>query len=966
MDNKNKVEKYKITKELASFYDHIKTEWIGEVSSWSYELKHKKSLAKILLLHNNDIEKSFTIGFKTPPKDSTGVFHIIEHSVLCGSKKFPLKEPFVNLIKSSMATFLNAMTFDDKTIYPVATTNEKDLYNLMQVYLDAVFFPNIYKNKNIFYQEGGHKTIDESNKLNFCGVVYNEMCGNYSSTENVLYEHVMRQLFPNTCYANVSGGRPDAIKNLSYQEFLEEHNAHYNLSNAYIVLYGNFNINNMLKFLDTEYLSKKEEIDKWRQNSNSGVKLNSYSARSINTQSLHTASHKKVKMKTSPDNTDAVLGYVIERDHTKIIATNILLDVIAGSEASPLKNKLLKTGLFADINFELEDSICQPVVFVNCKKTKAGVAETLNKKISSICTDLLKDGLDHTLIEAAIKRFEFLLKENSPEYSHGIDATISLMSTWLYDDSQSTLGLKYNDVITFLKKNIKFGYFEKLLCSLFIENNFFASVEIVPTKDTQENAVYATESEKLAVESICRDLDLWQQTQDTKEAENSLPVLTLNDIEQNKPLPSYKKQDNFLIHDTKIDGITYTNFYIKVNSIDFEDVTYLSLLASLFSKLDTQKHNALELDTIITNHLGSLNFSLHVSNVYKKNNKPDLYFVIKTSCLDNELNNLTDILEEILFATKFENKELIRSLIKQQITYIEQKFVESGHISSFNRAMSYFSPSAVLNEKAYGIDYYKFIKDLDLNFETNFNDLSSKFFNLKQKLLHANLLVSYSGENENLKIIKSWVNYNFKQNENSSSLNIPRPKNLNEAFIIPSNVGYASCVVDLDILDYLKGAMKIVCSAITYDYLWNEVRVKNGAYGSQAMHTKFGSLIFYSYRDPNFKNTYSVYDNVSNWLANVDITKEQLDLYIISTIGKLDKPKTVRETISLLDHNYLSKYPNTLINVIRTQALNAKLSDIKTIANALNKINNNQYRCMFNSEETCKYSEMNIKNIFSL
>lgn len=384
----------------------------------AYEFVHASG-AKLLYLENEDPELAFTIGFKTLPKDSTGVFHILEHSVLCGSKKFPVKEPFTNLLKSSMQTFLNAMTFPDKTIYPVASTNEKDFYNLVNVYMDAVLYPNIYKNKNIFYQEGGHKTPN-----GFSGVVFNEMSGVYSDPQEHIFEGLMKQLFPGSCYAFSSGGAPEVIKTLTYEEYLAQHNTNYCLKNAYIIVYGNLEIEKMFKFLNDNYLSNEEELKEWR----GSTPTTSQGCFNSNYKFEDGHMPYKIEVQTHKENAECGAGYVLERDHKKLAATRVLLNAIASSNESPLKKSLMDEKFCADIDFDMLSEVYEPFIIVECKSSKENASENLLQLISQKVKEITTKGISKNLLEAALSNIEFKLKERIPDCTTGLDCSITLMS----------------------------------------------------------------------------------------------------------------------------------------------------------------------------------------------------------------------------------------------------------------------------------------------------------------------------------------------------------------------------------------------------------------------------------------------------------------------------------------------------------------------------------------------------------
>ena len=532
---------------------------LPEIDGVAYTLLHEVSGAKLLYLQNSDENKAFSIAFRTPPADDTGVFHILEHSVLCGSEKFPVKEPFVNLLKTSMQTFLNAMTFGDKTLYPVASTNDQDLMNLADVYMDAVLHPNIYRKRQVFEQEGWHYEVaaaqdgadaaDAKPQLAYNGVVYNEMKGALSDATSVLYDQLQASLFPDTPYAFESGGTPEAIPTLTYEHYLEEHERHYRLDNSYLTLYGNVDLDRMLAFLDERYLTPVAAEQEQRAQERAAAGLEPLAPRTLDEQVPVCALGVKRTMQTAPENACMGLGYVIGhvRERTRIVATDILLDAIAGSNEAPLKRALLDAGLAEDVQAYLADSVQQPFAVIQLRGLAADAPERLRGVVNDELARLAAGGLDHALVEASLSRAEFVMRERDFGVADGVALTMSALCGWLYDDKLATTYLRYEDDFAYLRKALDEGYFEDLITSVFLNSQHMAEVEIVPIEQADDGeserlaavAANFTDDDFARVEAEVAKLRELQEAPDSPEALACLPQLTVDDIGPAPAEPAY-------------------------------------------------------------------------------------------------------------------------------------------------------------------------------------------------------------------------------------------------------------------------------------------------------------------------------------------------------------------------------------------------------------------------------------------
>lgn len=928
----------------------------------AYQLKHKSG-ARLLYLENEDPEMAFGVGFKTLPKDSTGVFHILEHSVLCGSRKFPVKEPFTNLLKSSMQTFLNALTYPDKTFYPVASTNEKDLYNLIDIYMDAVFFPNIYKNPNIFYQEGGHPVLKSKDKKSFNGVVYNEMKGVYSEPQEHLFDGLLSQLFPESCYSYSSGGDPKVIPSLTYEEYLAQHNTNYCLENSYIIVYGNLDIKKMLQFLDNNYLSLTDEMSKWRNGvgkTQIGTLQHNYT---------NTSSTKKIEVKTSKDNAECGAAFVINRDSKKQLAAKILIDALASSNESPLKKALLSKNFAADIDFDILNEIYQPFIFVECKNTLPNVADKFFDTLTEEIKNLSNKGISKDLIRASISNNEFILREKNPSFTTGVDCALTVMNSWLYDENDPVSSIKYIDDIEFLKSQIDTDYFDKLANEIFVDNKHTAKVEIIPCdKDNFCDIEKTNEDQSKQIEKLCSNLEKWQASPDTQEDEAKLPVMKKSDVGKINLYPETEKLDyapNCFRYKMSSNSISHINRYYPLNNLDMEELKYAAVLCLCLGKLRTTKHSAEEIDLISQEKIGHLDFACSIFEDFYDYNKLDVRLSVRSSALEENNDYLANFVDEILYETQFDDYDKIKTIINQQKVYMEQNFISNGHTSSLSRALSYILPRYVINEQTCGVDFYIFIKNILNNFDNNAESICQKLTNLSSKVFANAPTISFVASDKSIKSFFEQTKINFDESKQGSSIKI-NCENKKEAFLIPSNVNYCAMANDLRLHNSnskKSGSLIVASKIIGLDYLWNEVRVKNGAYGAGMLVVNRGTMQFYSYRDPKLKKTFDNYANSCKWLANTDFSDQTLDNYIISSVAKIDAPQVARNIMLTLDNYYFSGIDQNKRTKTRQQMIDTKLKDIKDAGQTFLSVIDSSAKCVFGSQNIEKLKDDGFKII---
>lgn len=954
---------------------------LPEINGTAFILKHELSGAKLMHLANDDANKAFSIAFRTPPQDDTGVFHILEHSVLCGSDKFPVKEPFVDLLKSSMQTFLNAMTFSDKTMYPVASTNEQDLFNLMDVYLDAVFHPAIYHKKAVFEQEGWHYELEEAEaqesqdparKLVYNGVVFNEMKGALSDSSSVLYDELQKALFPDTAYAFESGGTPEGIPTLTYEGYLDEHRRHYQLSNSYTVLYGDLDIERSLAWLDERYFTPVHEEELRNQEERREAGADPLLPRAIEAQAPVCNLGLTKTMRTAPENAVAGAGFVIgdAGQRTRVMATDILLDALFGSNEAPMKRAMLDSGIAEDVSAFVADAMKQPFVVIQLKKQQDETAADLVPTIEREIAKLLDAGLSKDLIEAAISHEEFVMREHDFGLADGVAHAMSCLAGWLYDDSLATTYLRYEDDFRFLREALEGAYFDDLARSLFLQNNHRASVAVVPTQSdddnvlrTQLDALQASMSEA-ELNAIVEEVDVlreMQMTPDSDEAKATLPHLTTHDIDNAPAETPLDVVDDTpmrcLRHHIQTHGIAYAYRYFDATRVSFEELPYVSLLALVLGKLGTVRHSAAEIDTLVQGKLGNLSF---FTDLYERADDPavtDLKFVVSSSALESNAAWLATLPREIMHETDFTDTAKIRDLVAQNVIYLEQSFAGAGHSRAMARVRSYYSRAGLILEQLSNVDFYRFAKDLLENWEEKSTDLPAILSGLAARLFADDAcVISLSGSDE--AIASFWAEDSrccagaFPAADAQKKLVVPAPVARNEAFIVPSDVTYSSVGYDRRLLNQpYTGTWAVASRALTYDFLWNEVRVKGGAYGVGFGATYSGNMRFYSYRDPHVDETIERFEQSAAYLRAFNPSKTEMDGFVVSSTAGFDTPKKARELARRQAGQYFAGIPTDQRALTRSQIIETSVDTIRGLADAVQATADKKLVCVFGNKE---------------
>lgn len=966
-------------------------ETVPELDSDAYVLRHTVSGARLLYLACDDENKAFAIGFKTPPADSTGVFHILEHSVLCGSAKFPVKEPFVDLIKSSMQTFLNAMTYPDKTIYPVATTNEQDLYNLMDVYLDAVFNPAIYTKPTIFEQEGWHYELDlpesaegeggdssaslREGTLRYNGVVFNEMKGALSDPMSVLDDAVNAALYPDTAYAHESGGDPRAIPALTYEQFLDTHARHYNPSNSYITLYGDLDVDRALAFLDERYLSQPSAASRRMDAAvAAGEDPSALAPNPLGVQTPVTCEYKRVEMATTPENALVGLGLVLGSalDRKRTIAADILFEALLGSNEAPVKKAILAASLGGNVVSYTAAESLQPYELIMLQNAQPGVARELRRVFQDACRDLREHGVPRERLEAIISSNEYDLRQRDYGIADGVAIACDALSTWLYDDDAATLALKYGPVYKELRSELDGTYFEDLLRELVLENDHMALVELVPV-DAGAGSEGAEAAELAAKRDAMTDAELAnvvertaalraaQEAEDTPEDKATLPRLRVSDIGEARPEPPLVVDTTAPIvclrHDIPTNRLAYAMQYFDLSCVAFEDLPYVTLLCRLLKQLPTREHSAEELDNLLAGKLGFLSFTTEVMT------QPEVdgvrpYLLVSAGALSEKIDALASLPREVWSSTLLADADAdrVRDVLTQIRIGLEQGFINNGHSAALGRAMSYSSPSAVVREQLSGVDFYLFLRDLLEHFDERVDGLRTKLAELAGRIFVADgCMASFTGSDEDFDAY--WdaagnLGLGAGDGAGRDALVVPAPCDRHEAFVIPSDICFAARACDPRRLGLdVTGAWAVAANALSYDYLWNEIRVKGGAYGCGFRAAGERQTAFYTYRDPAIDPSIERVERAGAWLGSFEPDEAAFEGFIVSCVSGMDAPVKPYALTKRRNTTYLAGLDPHAREERRAQMLAATPGELRSLGTDVTRIAAESPTCVFGGRD---------------
>lgn len=965
-------------------YEVQKEEDLKGIKAKGYLLRHRKSGARVVYIENDDNNKVFSIGFRTPPSDSTGVPHIMEHSVLCGSRNFPAKDPFVELVKGSLNTFLNAMTYPDKTVYPVASCNDQDFQNLMHVYMDAVFYPNIYEHEEIFRQEGWSYQLDSAeDKLKYNGVVYNEMKGAFSSPEGVLDRVILNTLFPDTSYANESGGDPEVIPELTYEQFLDFHRKYYHPSNSYIYLYGDMDIEEKLHWLDQEYLGKydREPVDS-----------------RIRFQEPFAEMQEKVipysiaSEESEEDNTylsyNKVVGTSLDKE--LYLAFQILDYALLSAPGAPLKKALTDAGIGKDIMGSYDNGIYQPIFSVIAKNANEEQKEEFIQVIEDVLRASVKNGIDTKAIEAGINYYEFRYREaDFGNYPKGLMYGLQMMDSWLYDEEKPFIHIEALDTFEFLKKQIGTGYYEELIQKYLLDNPHGAIVIVTPEKGRTARMEAELEEklqkykESLTAEEVeafvqkTQALEAYQSEPESEENLEKIPVLKREDISREiEPIINEEMTlagVPVIFHEIETNGIGYVDVLFDMSLVEEQDLPYVGILQSVLGIIDTKRYDYGTLFNEINVNTGGIGTSLElyndVTNIREKAFKAT--FEIKGKALYGKLPVAFDMMREILMESKLNDGKRIREILAMLKSRLLMKFQSSGHVTAVLRAQSYASPAAKLKDMTNGIAFYETVSYIEEHFEEEKEKLSEKLIDLSKKLFCGdNMMLSYTAAREGLEGLEEMVeklkNSLHTRTAEEDKRCVIHCEKKNEGFKTASKVQYvakAGNFIDLGVA--YTGALQILKVIMSYDYLWQNIRVKGGAYGCMSNFNRIGEGYFVSYRDPNLKRTLDVYDGVVDYLKNFTVSERDMTKYIIGTMSGIDQPMTPASKGERSMNLYMNKVSAEMIREERNQILDAEQDDIRALYKVAEAVLQADQMCVIGGEDKIEEEKELFKTLTS-
>lgn len=963
-------------------YEILDEHRVEDVQSDGFILKHKKSGARIAILSNNDDNKVFYIGFRTPPEDETGVPHIIEHTTLCGSKKFPVKDPFIELAKGSLNTFLNAMTYPDKTVYPVASCNDQDFKNLMDVYLDAVFNPNITKYEEIFKQEGWHYELtgkDDELKIN--GVVYNEMKGAYSSPDEVLSSQIYRSLFPDNTYSKDSGGNPEYIPKLTYEAYLDFYHKYYHPSNSYIYLYGDMDVVERLEWLDKEYLSlydyKKVNSEINKQPAFDKIK--------------NVEAQYSITMDDSQENKtylsyNRVVGDTL--DEMLYQAFDVLDYALVSSPGAPVKQALIDAGIGDDVYGSYDAGILQPVFSFVAKNANASQADEFESIIENTLKEVVKTGINKEALLAGINSSEFKFREaDFGQFPKGLLFGLNCLDSWLFDDMKPFIHLECLGTFAKLRKAVDTDYFEKLIQEYLLDNTHGSSVTVKPKRglgNEREEALAKELSDYKAslsdeeIKKLIEDtehLKKYQEEPSSDEDLRKLPMLTRADMKKNA-MPFSNIEDELLDvkvvrHDIESNGIDYISFLFDAGDFAQSELGYLGFFTNALGLVSTEKYSYTDLANATNIYTGGISTGTASHPDIKDRNNFVFKFEVKLKVLEKNLDKALELMEQMLLTSDFTDTKRLGELVAQIKARLQANLSSSGHLVAAMRSMSSFSRYALYQDELKGIAFYRSICHIEKELSESPKSVSDKLAAIAKKLFARNrMLISFTGNNEAYgnakpsleKVIAGFDKMSAIGNQAEVHFNTAK-----EAFIDASQIQYVAKTGDFICEGYeYTGALRLLRIILSYDYLWINVRVKGGAYGCMNTFLRSGESYFVSYRDPNLSDTLDVYDKIPEYIKSFSPDERDMTKYIIGTFSALDTPMNPEAKGSRSLSAYLEGITYEQIQKERNEILNAQPEDIRRLADLVEAVLKKDSICVIGNENMIKESAGLFENVEKL
>lgn len=963
-------------------YEILDEHRVEDVQSDGFILRHKKSGARIAILSNNDDNKVFYIGFRTPPEDETGVPHIIEHTTLCGSKKFPVKDPFIELAKGSLNTFLNAMTYPDKTVYPVASCNDQDFKNLMDVYLDAVFNPNITKYEEIFKQEGWHYELtgkDDELKIN--GVVYNEMKGAYSSPDEVLSSQIYRSLFPDNTYSKDSGGNPEYIPKLTYEAYLDFYHKYYHPSNSYIYLYGDMDVVERLEWLDKEYLS---QYDYKKVNSEINKQPAFDEIKNVEAQ-------YSITMDDSQENKtylsyNRVVGDSL--DEMLYQAFDVLDYALVSSPGAPVKQALIDAGIGDDVYGSYDAGILQPVFSFVAKNANASQADEFENIIENTLKEVVKTGINKEALLAGINSSEFKFREaDFGQFPKGLLFGLNCLDSWLFDDMKPFIHLECLDTFAKLRRAVDTDYFEKLIQEYLLDNTHGSSVTVKPKRglgNEREEALAKELSDykaSLSDEEIDKlieeteHLKKYQEEPSSDEDLRKLPMLTRADMKK-EAMPFSNIEDTLsdvkvVRHDIESNGIDYISFLFDAGDFAQSELGYLGFFTNALGLVSTENYSYTDLANATNIYTGGISTGTASHPDIKDRNNFVFKFEVKLKVLEKNLDKALELMEQMLLSSDFTDTKRLGELVAQIKARLQANLSSSGHLVAAMRSMSSFSRYALYQDELKGVAFYRSICRIEKELSESPKSVSDKLAAIAKKLFARNrMLISFTGNNEAYgnakpsleKVITGFDKMSAVGNQAEVHFNTAK-----EAFIDASQIQYVAKTGDFICEGYeYTGALRLLRIILSYDYLWINVRVKGGAYGCMNTFLRSGESYFVSYRDPNLSDTLDVYDRIPEYIKSFSPDERDMTKYIIGTFSALDTPMNPEAKGSRSMSAYLEGISYEQIQKERNEILNAQPEDIRRLADLVEAVLKKDSICVIGNENMIKESAGLFENVEKL
>ncbi|HBA48028.1 MAG TPA: peptidase M16 [Lachnospiraceae bacterium] len=963
-------------------YEVIEKREIADINSVTYLCRHKKTGARVALVSNDDDNKVFYIGFRTTPKDSTGVAHILEHSVLCGSREFPIKDPFIELAKGSLNTFLNAVTYPDHTVYPVASCNDRDFQNLMHVYLDAVFYPNIYQNEAIFRQEGWHYELDENGELSYNGVVYNEMKGALSSPDSILFQEITAALYPHTTYSCESGGDPKVIPELTYEQFLDFHRTYYHPSNSYIYLYGNMDMAEKLAFIDEHYLSAYDALQ---------VDSEVNSEAPFDTPVRRVREFPISEGENADENTylawNLSVGDTLDRE--LYVAFQILDYVLCTVPGAPLKKALIDKGIGKDVYSMYDNDLKQPCFSVVAKGTSVDREEEFKDTIKEVLEGIVRDGFDRKALLAAINHYEFKYREaDFGSFPKGLMYGLSVLSSWMYDDSKPFIHIEANATYAKLRQRVEEGYFEALVKKYFLDNTHAAMVILQPKEGlakAEEESLKAALAEKRAqlseaevtqIHNMMEALDAFRENEDAPEDLARIPLLNREDMKR-QAAPLYNEERTLagipaLYHNVFTNGIGYLRLIFSVKDVPAKYFPYIGILQNVFCHVDTEHYSYAELSNEINLATGDISVACnnYVNVQDPERNMPTME--ISTKALYGNLDRAMELMEELILTSHVQDTKRLKEILAENNSRMQEYMLAAGHSVAISRALSYGDAGYALNEELSGISQYRLSLCLEKEYEDKKESLAQCLETLCRMIFRPeNLYVDFTGDEkafESLEPVVAKLKEKLYTCEVRKEKYVPEVSKKNEGFMTPGQVQYVCRAGNFlkKGLPY-RGALKVLSVMMGYEYLWTNIRVKGGAYGCMCGFGRTGDCYFVSYRDPNLGQTIQVYENAADFIENYDASERTMTQYIIGTFSQLDMPLTAAGKGRRSREAYLRGITLDMIQKERDEVMDATPEDIRSLGAYIRAFMEDDCLCVVGSEQKIKAEAdkfMKIENLF--